>query len=55
MDFSLKRHGAKHDLFEINGHSLVIPRHKEINEITARNILAAAASFAFAVGEGDSK
>lgn len=53
MDSSLKRRGAKHDLFEINGHPLVIPRHMDIIEITANTILADAASFAFSAGESD--
>lgn len=31
--------GAKHDKFTINGKVILVPRHREINELTARAIL----------------
>lgn len=31
--------GAKHDKFTINGKVILVPRHREINEITAKAIL----------------
>lgn len=41
--------GTKHDKFTLNGHIILIPRHREINEMTAKAILKQAKS---AVGEG---
>lgn len=35
----LKRNGANHDIYEINGQRVSIPRHTEINEYTAKGIL----------------
>ncbi|MFD7982501.1 hypothetical protein ACFV4M_03860 [Kitasatospora indigofera] len=35
----LVRHGANHDLYEIGGVRLVVPRHAEVNEITAHSII----------------
>lgn len=38
--FRLKRHGNEHDIYERSStESETIPRHREINENTARNIL----------------
>lgn len=31
--------GTKHDKFRVNGITVVVPRHKEINEITAQAII----------------
>ena len=31
--------GSKHDKYRVNGEMIVVPRHKEINEITAQEIL----------------
>ena len=37
--FWLKRHGAEHDIYT-NGHiSVTVPRHKDVNENTAKAIL----------------
>ena len=33
------REGSNHELWEIDGERLVIPRHREINEHTARAIV----------------
>ncbi|WP_329501458.1 hypothetical protein OG267_40675 (plasmid) [Kitasatospora herbaricolor] len=35
----LVRHGANHDLYEIGGVQLVVPRHADVNEITANSII----------------
>ena len=35
----LIRHGANHDLYELGGVRLVVPRHPEVNEITANGII----------------
>jgi hypothetical protein len=32
-------HGGRHDKFSVAGHSVVVPRHTEIVEYTARGIL----------------
>jgi mRNA interferase HicA len=34
--------GTKHEKFKLNGIVLLIPRHREINEITAAEIIKAA-------------
>ena len=31
--------GGKHDIYELNGHKLWIPRHSEIPEYTAEGII----------------
>lgn len=31
--------GTKHDKFRINGSMVLVPRHKEINEITTQKII----------------
>jgi len=35
----LKRNGARHDVYTINGADVSIPRHADINEYTAKAIL----------------
>lgn len=35
----LARHGGEHDIYTNGKESQPIPRHNEINEITAKNIL----------------
>jgi len=38
--FKLKRHGNEHDIFERGENEFeTVPRHREINEITAKGIL----------------
>lgn len=38
--FKLKRHGKEHDIFERwENESETVPRHRDINEITAKGIL----------------
>ncbi len=37
--FAWKRHGAHHDVFALGNVLITIPRHNEINEMTARGIL----------------
>lgn len=41
----LVRHGGKHDIYRIgdDGVEFAVPRHSEINELTARSILKEAA------------
>lgn len=36
------RQGGRHELWQLGGARLVIPRHREINELTARGIIARA-------------
>jgi mRNA interferase HicA len=33
------REGAEHEVWEMNGQQIYIPRHREINELTARGII----------------
>jgi hypothetical protein len=42
--FGLVRHGANHDVYEVGGVRLAIPRHREISENLARAILRQAAT-----------
>ena len=35
----LLREGANHTLYRVNGNPVTIPRHREINELTAKAIL----------------
>ncbi|MCX5215611.1 hypothetical protein OG689_41390 [Kitasatospora sp. NBC_00240] len=35
----LVRHGSNHDLYEIGEVRLIVPRHAEVNEITANSII----------------
>lgn len=37
--FAFVRHGSKHDVYTYGGEVVYIPRHPEINELTARGIL----------------
>ncbi len=39
VDFALLREGGKHSIFECGATSVVVPRHSEINELTARGIM----------------
>lgn len=39
--FELAREGANHSVFTVAGQRIPVPRHNEINEHTARGILAA--------------
>lgn len=36
---SLKRHGSSHDIWERNGKTAPVPRHRTIKETTAEEIL----------------
>ncbi|MGW4464188.1 type II toxin-antitoxin system HicA family toxin [Micromonospora sp. NPDC004704] len=38
-DFTLVREGASHTVFRYDNKQFTVPRHKEINELTARGIL----------------
>jgi mRNA interferase HicA len=40
--FALVREGANHEIWSFNGQRLSIPRHREINEYTARGIITTA-------------
>lgn len=40
LSFQLVRHGGKHDVYVCGDLIVVIPRHRDINERTARGILA---------------
>lgn len=39
LGWQLKRHGAKHDIWTNGEDDLPIPRHNEIDELLAKNIL----------------
>ena len=39
IGFEFKRHGADHDIYERNGATEKIPRHREINEKLAKAII----------------
>ena len=39
MSFEFLRHGAEHDQYLIGRQMIAVPRHREINEWTARGIL----------------
>jgi predicted RNA binding protein YcfA (HicA-like mRNA interferase family) len=39
LGWSLVRNGARHDVWSDGERELVVPRHNEINEFTARAIL----------------
>jgi len=43
LGWHLVRHGARHDVWAQGERELVVPRHGEINEYTARAILREAA------------
>ena len=36
VDFEFSRHGGEHDLYYLHDRAVWIPRHSEINELTAR-------------------
>jgi hypothetical protein len=38
-EFTLVREGGHHSIFRCGGQNIVIPRHREINEHTARDIM----------------
>ena len=38
-DLTLIREGGSHSIFRCGGQNVVIPRHREINELTARSIM----------------
>jgi mRNA interferase HicA len=42
LELRLIRQGANHEVWHIGDRRLIIPRHREINEITARGILGTA-------------
>jgi len=39
MTFELVREGGRHSIFRFGSQQVVVPRHREINEQTARGIL----------------
>jgi mRNA interferase HicA len=39
LTLMLLRHGSNHDLYEMGSVRLTVPRHAEINEITAKGII----------------
>ncbi|MDM7887146.1 hypothetical protein QUG98_01655 [Curtobacterium sp. RHCJP20] len=39
VDFRLHRHGGRHDVYRFGGATVIVPRHREIEEQTARAIL----------------
>ena len=39
--FDLVREGANHSVFRCRDQNVIVPRHREINEITAKSILRA--------------
>jgi mRNA interferase HicA len=39
VDFGLVREGGSHSIYRCGGQKVVIPRHNEINELTARGIM----------------
>jgi mRNA interferase HicA len=39
LGWRFKRHGGKHDIWSNGDYEIAIPRHKEINEYTAKAIL----------------
>ena len=41
MAWELEREGASHELWSLDGELVTIPRHREIDERTARGILRA--------------
>lgn len=44
-EFWLVRNGAKHDVYRLGELVITMPRHVEINELTARGILKDAAKY----------
>ena len=47
--FKLLRQGREHEVWELGGVRVTIPRHREINQVTAMTIMRA---FAAELGEG---
>lgn len=45
VDFSLARNGAKHDVYRLGELAITVPRHAEVNEMTAKGILKDAAKY----------
>lgn len=43
-DTELVRHGGSHDIYRVGDVQVTIPRHNEINEITAKAIIKEAKS-----------
>lgn len=41
LSWSLVRQGSAHEVWDLGGRQVTIPRHREINEITARAIMRA--------------
>jgi hypothetical protein len=41
LEWELLRQGADHEIWSLDGHRVTVPRHREINELTARGILRA--------------
>ncbi len=39
VNFDLVREGGRHSIFQCGSTPIVIPRHSEINELTARGIM----------------
>lgn len=39
LELDLARNGANHDLYDLGGIRLTVPRHSEINEFTAKAII----------------
>jgi mRNA interferase HicA len=39
VEMALVRHGGRHDVYRLGAVTVVVPRHTEINELTARGIL----------------
>lgn len=39
LELTFLREGGNHEIWSIGGQRLVIPRHREINEYTARSII----------------
>ncbi|WP_422873048.1 hypothetical protein [Curtobacterium sp. RRHDQ66] len=39
VEFSFRRHGGRHDLYRFGQQPVVIPRHREVDERTARAII----------------
>jgi mRNA interferase HicA len=43
--FELHRHGANHDVYRLDLHTIPVPRHREINQRLAEGILRDARRF----------
>ncbi len=39
VSWSLVREGGDHSIYEFNGHRIPVPRHREVQEGTARKII----------------